>query len=145
MDIRFENSHTGYRYAIQLKKIIRLIEKNHLLEHFDPDFIQNLENKIETFLSTPEIAEFTSDEEVPEIILVQKQSFVEKLKDFFGPSKKVKLLGKQRIELIERAEHAENTAFETLAELAEIKNKLEEANSTIKQLREESSKRNPDK
>jgi hypothetical protein len=145
VDIRFEITHIDYRYAIQLKTIIRLIEKNNLVEYFDPAFIEKLKDNIESFLSIPEVAGFSTGEKIPDIPLVHDPGLVEKIKDFFGPGKREKLLSKQRIELIERAEHAENTAFETLAELADLKNKLESANITINELKKKISRENMDK
>ena len=115
------------------------------MEYFDSEFIQSLKDDIDAFLSRPEVDEFSSDEESTDIPLTHNHGLAETIRDFFGPSKKEKLLGKQRIELIERAEHAENTAFETLAELADLKNILEEANINIKELKDKLSGQDMDK
>lgn len=51
-----------------------------------------------------------------------------------GPSSREVALGKQRAELIERAEHAENSAFEALAELADLKREHTELVQKLKML-----------
>lgn len=63
--------------------------------------------------------------------------FIGKIKTLFGPSRRELVLSKQRIELIERAEHAEATAFEALAEMAEVGKQRDEALKKIKDLEEE--------
>lgn len=54
-----------------------------------------------------------------------------------GPSSREVELGKQRAELIERAEHAESSAFEALAELAELKQEHSTVVQKLKKLEEE--------
>ena len=51
-----------------------------------------------------------------------------------GPSKREIQLSKQRQALIERAEHAETSSFESLAETAEIGRERDELRAKLKQL-----------
>jgi hypothetical protein len=60
---------------------------------------------------------------------------------FIGPSRREVELSKQRKELLERAEHAETSAFEALAETNELKNTLEQAHMKIRELETELTRR----
>ena len=137
MDIKFENNHTDYRKAVQLKKIIRLIEKYHLEEHFDSGFIQTLKNIVDEYLNRPEISKFTAEDESLDIEIVQDSGFVDTIKSLLGPSRREKILSKQRVELVARAEHAEAMAFEALAETAEVGKQRDEALQKLKKIQEQ--------
>lgn len=134
MDIKFDNNHTDYSKAIQFKKIIRLIEEYRLEDHFDSGFIDNLKDCIEEFLNRPDIKKFATDNDEINIKIIPHAGVADKLKSLFGPSRREQVLGKQRIELIERADRAEALAFEALAETAEIGKQRDEALQQLKEL-----------
>lgn len=134
MDIKFDNNHTDYSKAIQFKKIIRLIEDHHLEEHFESGFLNNLKDCIEEFLNRPEIKKFASENDVKKIEIIQHSGLIDTIKSLFGPGRREKILSKQRIELIERADHAEAIAFEALAETAEVGKQRDEALQQLKEL-----------
>ena len=134
MDIKFDNNHTDYSKAVQFKKIVRLIEDYNLQDHFESGFIDSLKNCIEEYLSRPEIKKFASENDAGKIEIIQHSSLVDNIKSLFGPSKTEKILSKQRIELIERADHAEAIAFEALAETAEVGKQRDEALQQLKEL-----------
>ena len=134
MDIKFDNNHTDYSKAIQFKKIIRLIEDYNLEDHFESGFINNLKDCIDEFLNRPEIKKFATENDVKKIEIIQQSGIVDKIKSLFGPGRREKILSKQRIELIERADHAEAIAFEALAETAEVGKQRDEALQELKEL-----------
>ena len=134
MDIKFDNNHTDYSKAVQFKKIIRLIEDYHLEDHFDSGFITNLKDCVEEFLNRPEIKKFATENDIKKIEIIQQSGLIDTIKSLFGPSRREKILSKQRIELIERADHSEAMAFEALAETAEVGKQRDEALLQLKEL-----------
>ena len=62
-------------------------------------------------------------------------------RSFTGPSRREMELSRQRKELIERAEHAEASAFDALAETADIGRERDAAIERIRQLEEELARR----
>ncbi len=62
---------------------------------------------------------------------------VSRCSSIFGPNKSELALSKQRQSLIERAEHAEASAFEALAETADIGRERDELLHKVKELEEE--------
>ena len=59
---------------------------------------------------------------------------------FMGPSRWEQELSKQRYELIERAEHAENSAFEALAETATAERERDDLKARLQLLEAELAK-----
>jgi len=58
-------------------------------------------------------------------------------RSFTGPSRREMELSRQRKELIERAEHAEASAFDALAETADVGRERDNALERVRQLEEE--------
>ena len=134
MDIKFDNNHTDYSKAVQFKKIIRLIEDYHLQDHFESGFINNLKDCIEEFLNRPEIKKFATENDIKKIEIIHQSGLIDSIKSLFGPGRREKILSKQRIELIERADHAEAIAFEALAETAEVGKQRDEVLQKLQEL-----------
>lgn len=124
-----------YIYLTQLKKIIIFLEQYEFNQQLEQEIDQDLKKALEQFLSHPRVKLLLDKMDVHTDIETKSHvSWLDKLKHIMGPTKNERTLSKQRIELIERAEHAESTAFEALAEAAELKNKLEAAESKLKKL-----------
>jgi hypothetical protein len=138
MKIEFETDINGYQEA---RKFILLVDS--ILEHEKLDqslnsLASSLQSQLQEFLSKPEFADFkdggpdelfTSRHEEPE-----HTGFAKLLRDLFGPSKREIELSKQRQALIERAEHAETSAYEALVETAEIGRERDDLRAKLKQL-----------
>ncbi len=112
--------------------------------------VESLQQQLNDFLNRPEFKQFyNTDGSEPDIstsppaknsnLLTQLAAF---LNSMTGPSRREMILSKQRQELIERAEHAEASAFEALAETAEIGRERDEILQKMKQLEQEISKYN---
>ena len=104
--------------------------------------ISALEHQLQSCLNDPEFrqfAELTHNAMLDETragfsltgILSSLWSFIT------GPSQRELELGRQRKEQLERAEHAESSAFEALAESADLKKALEQAQRKIHELESE--------
>ena len=93
------------------------------------NFIEELIQQIDKYLASPVLQEQLKLDErdafkqAPRSPLRVLRSF---LQSIFGPSNRELILSKQRRELIGRAEHAENIAFQALAESSDLKKNLED-------------------
>ena len=143
MKIEFENNLEGYQKALKLRQILIYCTET----HSDKDalvFIESLINQINEFVASPEFEQYQKSHpaEAYEAQSVHKSIASEGLlsslwQSLVGPSRRELILSKQRIELIERAEHAESMAFEALAETAEVGKERDEVLKKIKNLEEE--------
>jgi hypothetical protein len=100
--------------------------------------------QINEFIASPDFEQFQKSHpaEAYEAQSVHKSIASEGLlsslwQSLVGPSRRELILSKQRIELIERAEHAESMAFEALAETADVGKERDEVLKKIKKLEEE--------
>ena len=137
MKIEFETDINGYQEARKFKLLIDSILKHEELDQSLNSLATSLQDQLKEFLSNPEFADFTDggdstfsashDESVG--------SGITKLfSGLFGPSKREVELSKQRQALIARAEHAELSAFEALAETGEIGRERDQLKEKLKQL-----------
>jgi len=138
MKIEFETDINGYQEARKFKLLVDSILKHEKLDPSLNSLALSIQSQLQEFLSKPEFSNFkdggsdelftsSHDEQEP-------SSFVKAIRDLFGPSKREIELSKQRQALIERAEHAEISAFESLAETAEIGRERDELRAKLKQL-----------
>ena len=138
MKIEFETDINGYQEARKFKLLVDSILKHEKLDPSLNSLALSIQSQLQEFLSKPEFSNFkdggsdelftsSHDEQEP-------SSFVKTIRDLFGPSKREIELSKQRQALIERAEHAEISAFESLAETAEIGRERDELRAKLKQL-----------
>ena len=138
MKIEFETDINGYQEARKFKLLIDSILKHEELNQSLNSLASSLQEQLREFLSNPEFADFADggsedhytsshDEDI-------SGGIIKSLRGLFGPSKREIELSKQRQALIARAEHAEHSAFEALAETAEIDRDRDRLKEKLKQL-----------
>lgn len=132
MKIDFSNDKHGFQQAKILRSILTenynklSVPENQLL-------IDNLLQQINSFLSNQDENDTANS--------VTFYNYFSSLWHFLsGPSQRELELSKQRRELIERAEHAEASAFEALAETSDLRKEYEQALHKIRALEQELSK-----
>ena len=141
MKINFNPDLEGYQQAYRLRLLL-----DHCLEG-EPDnvtrqLIDDLKQQVNAFIASPELDEFRKvPGPVNSVTVDSSGGFLHRISLLWsfiaGPSRRELLLSKQRRELIERAEHAENIAFQALAESTDIKKQNEEALLRIRTLEQE--------
>ncbi|MCZ6804566.1 MAG: hypothetical protein O7D86_11725 [Proteobacteria bacterium] len=137
MKIEFETDINGYQEARKFKLLIDSILKHEELDQSLNSLASSLQSQLKEFLSNPEFAEF-SDGGSDELFTSSHDEavasgLVKLFRDLFGPSKREVELSKQRQQLIARAEHAELSAFEALAETAEVGRERDQLRDKLKQ------------
>ena len=137
MKIEFETDINGYQEARKFKLLIDSILKHEELDQSLNSLASSLQSQLQEFLSNPEFSEF-SDGGSDELFTASHDEpagagLVKLFRDLFGPSKREVVLSKQRQELIARAEHAEISAFEALAETAEVGRERDQLREKLKQ------------
>ena len=144
MKIEFETDINGYQEARKFKLLIDSILKHEELDKSLSSFATSIQAQLQEFLSNPEFSDFHDGSKDDTYSSSHDEStgegIIKFLRSLFGPSKRELELSRQRQALIERAEHAENSAFEALAETADIGRERDELRSKLKQLEMELSK-----
>jgi hypothetical protein len=144
MKIEFETDINGYQEARKFKLLIDSILKHEELDQSLNSLASSLQEQLREFLSNPEFADFTDGGSDTLYASSHDESItsgiIKLFQNLFGPSKREIELSKQRQELIARAEHAEISAFEALAETAEIGRERDQIREKLKQLESELSK-----
>ena len=138
MKIEFETDINGYQEARKFKLLIDDILKYEELDQSLNSLATSLQAQLDEFLSNPEFSGF-ADAGSTEIYTSRHdqsagEGITKLFRSLFGPGKRELELSKQRQELIIRAEHAEASAFEALAETAEIGRERDELREKLKQL-----------
>jgi len=136
MNLELTVDETGYRKALLIKHLISVVDLYDLESHFDAGTFGQLRRDVERFLAQPEFQSLR-DGNIEEAIEVKPPGIRDLLRNLFGPSRQEINLSKQREALIERAEHAENSAFEALAELAEAARERDQVKARLKELESE--------
>jgi hypothetical protein len=150
MKIDFETDINGYHDGCKFKMLLESYVHSDSTDPSVLSLVQSLQQQVNDYLSRPEFKQFhnvdgsepdvsTSAPETHSNPLTQLASFFNSIT---GPSRREMILSKQRQELIERAEHAEASAFEALAETAEIGRERDEILQKMKQLEQEISNYN---
>jgi hypothetical protein len=145
MKIDFETDINGYQDARKFKMLLESYMHSGSTDPLVLSLIEPLQQQVDDFLNRTEFKQFhNANGSEPDIsynhpeqnsnLLTQFSAF---LNSMTGPSRREMILSKQRQELIERAEHAEASAFEALAETAEIARERDEILQKMKQLEEE--------
>ena len=141
MKIDFDLNLEGYQQAQRFRLLLE-----HCLDD-EPDnvtrqLIETLKKQVDDFIARPELKEFRKVAGMENPVTADfSHTFMNRLSLLWqfiaGPSRRELRLSKQRRELIERAEHAENSAFQALAETVDIKKLHEKAQLRIKSLERE--------
>jgi hypothetical protein len=142
MEINFGPGLQGYQNALKLKLILDYYEQTHGAGSLPDDFLSPLRGQIDSFLSRPEFEKFRSDhaqgntgEQMTGYGLLTRLGGLWRW--LMGPSQREMQLSQQRRNLIERAEHAEQMAFEALAETADVGRQRDQALERLKELESE--------
>lgn len=141
MKIEFETDINGYQEARKFKLLIDSILKHEGLDQSLNSLASSLQSQLQEFLSNPDFSKFNDGG--PDELFTASHSdsagsgMVKLFRDLLGPSKREIELSKQRQALIERAEHAETSAFEALAETADIGRERDQIREKLKQLETE--------
>lgn len=141
MNIDFDLNLEGYQQA----RRFRLLLEHCLVDETDNvtrRLIEALKKQVDDFIARPELEEFRKVAGMENPVTADfSRTFINRLSLLWqfitGPSRMELRLSKQRRELIERAEHAENSAFQALAESADIKKLHEKALLRIRSLEQE--------
>ncbi|MGB1801070.1 MAG: hypothetical protein ACPHLK_09610 [Gammaproteobacteria bacterium] len=138
MKLEFETDINGYQEARKFKLLVDSILKHEELDQSLSSLATSLQQQLQEFLSNPEFADFTDSGSEGLYTASHDESVGTSVSRFFsglfGPSKREIELSKQRQALIARAEHAEQSAFEALAETGEIGRERDELKEKLKQL-----------
>lgn len=138
MKLEFETDINGYQEARKFKLLIDSILKHEELDQSLSSLATSIQEQLQEFLSNPEFADFTAGDSDGIFTASHDESLGTSLHRFFsslfGPSKREIELSKQRQALIARAEHAELSAFEALAETADIGRERDQLKEKLKQL-----------
>ncbi len=144
MKIEFETDINGYQEARKFKLLVDSILKHEELDQSLSSFASSLQAQLQEFLSNPEFADFTDGGSDALFTASHDESdsnnIVKLFRNLFGPSKREVELSKQRQELIARAEHAEISAYEALAETAEVGLECDQIREKLKQIEAELAK-----
>ena len=141
MKIEFETNIIGYKEARLFKLIVDSMLQYDKLSPSLNSLVSSLESQLQEFLDNPEFLYF-EDELNDELYIshpneLEHPSLIKSIRGFFGPSRHEIELSKQRQALIERAERAEISAFESLAETAKVERERDELRGKLKQLKNE--------
>ena len=150
MKIDFEMDINGYYDARKFRILLESYVHSGSTDPLVLSLVEPLQQQLNDFLNRTEFKQFhnangsepdlsTSPPVKNNSLLMQFTAF---LNSITGPSRREMILSKQRQELIERAEHAEASAFEALAETAEIGSERDDILQKMKQLEQEISKYN---
>jgi len=145
MKIEFDTDINGYQNA---RKLMMLVEYYIHSESADPTVlpvIESLQQQLCEFLARPEFRQFhnteASNKDASPGPHAKSNGLLARISTFLhsmmGPSRREMMLSKQRQELIERAEHAELSAFAALAETAEVGRERDDALQKLKLLETE--------
>lgn len=141
MDIHFDRNAEDSQKAHRLRAILKQCYAS-ATDDENRSVIAALERQLETWLADPELSQFSpavNDAMEKSVrssfslgdIIISLWHFIA------GPSHREEELSKQRREQLERAEHAETSAFEALGESAELKMTLGQAQRKIHELEAE--------
>ena len=138
MKLEFETDINGYQEARKFKLLVDSILKHEELDQSLSSLATSLQEQLQEFLSNPEFADFTDSDSDGLYTASHDESVGSSISRFFsglfGPSKREVELSKQRQALIARAEHAQHSAFEALAETGEIGRERDQLKEKLKQL-----------
>lgn len=144
MKIEFETDINGYQEARKFKLLIDSILKHEQLDQSLNSFALSIQSQLVEFLSNPEFSDLADGSKDDLFVSSHDEStgegLAKLLRNLFGPSKRELTLSKQRQALIERAEHAEISAFEALAETADIGRERDNLREKLKRLEAEIAK-----
>jgi hypothetical protein len=132
MKIEFAAGEAGVHEAREIKSLVHYVVANTVSGSHDRQLLQYLDQVASEWLERPEAAPRTPTEEE-----VEDRPWPRRLRDwwreYFGPSRREVELAQQRVEALARAERAERSAFDALAEMARVGAERDQA---LKRLRE---------
>lgn len=119
MQLEFERGERGYFEARALYRFVQLLRTTRWEEHAERELLQTLESAAEAQLIRPEYEPLRDIAAEPEVSR-RAPSADGIWQRWFGPSRSERQLSAQRAAALERAERAERSAFESLAEMAGV-------------------------
>ena len=145
MDIHFDRNAEDIQKARRLRAILKQCYASEM-DNENRSVIAALARQLESCLTDPGLRQYSpAAQDVMEDRVRSSFSpvgIIMSLWNFIaGPSHREQEISKQRREQLERAEHAETSAFEALAEYADLKKTLEQAQRKIHELETELGRR----
>ncbi len=134
MDIGFSHGEAGYHEARELKAMVRFVVNNTVAGTHDRQLLDRMERAADAQLARPEFAELRDREPQP----VDDRRIASRVRawwrELVGPTRRELDLAHQRIDALARAERAERSAFEALAETARVGRERDEALARLQAL-----------
>ncbi len=142
MKIEFETDINGYQEARKFISLIDIMLKHEAVDTSLQSFASTIRAQLEEFIAKPEFSQFHADHDTAERYTASHdespgEGLTRFMRFLLGPGRREQELSRQRYELIERAERAENSAFEALAETASIGRERDELKARLKTLEAE--------
>ena len=142
MKIEFETDINGYQEARKFISLIDIMLQHEAVDSSLQSFASTIRSQLEEFIAKPEFQQFHSSTDNTEHYSASHdespgEGLVRFMRFLIGPGRREQELSRQRYELIERAERAENSAFEALAETAEIGRERDDLKARLKTLETE--------
>lgn len=134
MKIQFESGEAGYHEAYELKRMVQYVLENTASGSHDLQVLSYLNDLASAHLDRPEFERLRKTEAEP----VDDRKLLHRLSALWyalrGPGRREVELATQRGQALERAQRAEQSSFEALAETARVGRERDDALVRIKEL-----------
>ena len=134
MEIRFAGGTAGFEEARALATIARCATDAELTHSHEIQVLDTLRASAEACLARAEFSALATSAEARDGAASDAAPGGGFWGMFFGPSRRERLLSEQRIAALERAERAERSSFEALAETARVARERDAARVRIAEL-----------
>lgn len=131
MQISFSEGETGFHEALALRRVVRHAVASDPGDAAEIQMLDALQAAAEAALARPEYAPLVAAAETQPDEAPAGRGWWRRL---FGPSRREMLLSAQRGAALERAQRAEQSSFEALAETARVARERDEARARITEL-----------
>lgn len=131
MEIKFSDGEAGFYEASALRDLVRRARGQKASDAATTALLERLQGLAEAHLARPEFSQLTA----PQMDSTNDERSW--WRTWFGPSATEKQLSAQRAAALERAERAERSSFEALAETARVGRERDEARGRVAALEAE--------
>jgi len=134
MKIEFESGEAGYREACELKGMVHFVTEQTVAGSHDLQLLEYLSKCATAQLERPEFEALRKTESEALDDRTLRRRLAAFWKSWVGPGRREVELATQRSHALERAQRAEQSSFEALAETAKVGRERDEALARIKEL-----------